>query len=270
MTQDQPLPGEAAPEKPSRARMAEYWMGGERHSEQDRQVGDQISASYPDVQQVVHAHAAFMRRAITFLRAQALNQIVLIGSSISLFADLQTITQGGASSERVLLVDTDPAEVPFTQARLEAFPSVNAIDADLEEVSQILDKAQVREMIDVSRPLGLIFRAVLPYYTDDAEAYAVVRSVRDALPHGSYLALTHLTYEHVPLDAITQIEAIYAASFRPIRARNQAQVVPFFDDLELVPPGLVALPLWRPESDNDLLLDRPERSLGLVGMGYKP
>src|SRR5262249_54805837 len=150
----------------------------------------------------------------------------------------------------------------------EEYPNATVMHAGLRQLGQLLDNPEVRQAIDVARPLGVMFSAVLPYITDYEEAYAVVGSVRDVLPSGSYLGVTHMTYENLPREVLAEFEAIYAASFQPIRVRGRAEVERFFDGLELVPPGVVALPLWRPESD-DILLDRPELSLGLVGVGYK-
>ena len=251
-------------------RMYEYWLGGDRHSEHDRQISEQMSAVHSEVEKVGQAHMAFVRRLVAFFRAQGIDQLVQIGYSIPVVGDMQAIVQESDGAMQVLFVDADPAEIPHSQARLEEYPNATTIHADLHQLDQVLSYPEVREVIDVTRPLALIFSAVLPYLTDDDEARRVVRSLRDALPGGSYLGMTHLTYENVPRELITQIEAIYAASFQPIHARERAELEPFFDGLELVPPGLVALPLWRPDADDNIFLDRPERSLGLGGVGYKP
>jgi hypothetical protein len=267
MTERERLPVEEASELHSPARVYDYWLGGDRHSERDRQLSDQMNAAHQGVQLVIHAHEACMGRVSAFLRAQGIDQFLVIGFSIPVAKDQPMISGSG---ERVLFVEADPAEVPRTQARLEEYPNASAIHASLHEFGQILDNPQVREAIDVTRPLAVFFRAVLPYITDDQKAYAAVHAVRDALPSGSYLGFSHLTFENLPREAISQIEEIYAASFHPIHARGLAEVEPFLAGLEPVSPGIVAMPLWRPESDNDLLLDQPERSLGLVGIGYKP
>jgi hypothetical protein len=221
-----------------------------------------------DVQQVVQAHGAFVRRAFAFCRAQGIDQFLMLGDSSSLAMDVQLVRDADRT-DRVLLVDSDPAAVPRSQALLEAYPNASIRHADLHQLGKILDNPEVRQAIDVTRPLAVMFSGMLPYITDDEESYAVVRALRAALPSGSYRGLTHMTDENLPREVLDEFEVIYAASFQPIRTRGQAQVERYFDGLEVVAPGVVALPRWRPGSD-DILLDRPERSLGLVGVGYTP
>lgn len=256
-------------EKRSPGRMYEYWAGGERHDEDDRRIGDHLRTVHPEVEQVVQAHGAFVRRAFAFFREQGIDQFILIGSGIPMIIDAQLVTRAGEGADHVLFVDIDSAEVPLGQAHLEEYHNATVIHAGLRELGQFLDNAEVRQVFDLARPLAVMFSAMLPFLTDDDEACAVVRAVRDALPSGSYIGLTHMTDENLPREVLAEFEAIYAASFHPLRVRGRAQVERFFEGLDLVPPGVVALPLWRPGSD-DILLDRPELSLGLVGVGYKP
>lgn len=267
MTERERLPEQEAEDLRSPARMYDYWSGGDRHSERDRQISDQIDAAHPGVELVIPVHEALMGRISAFLRAQGIDQFLVIGFSVPVFKE-QPMLPG--SGERVLFVEADPAEAPRTQARLDGYPNASVLHVGLHQLGQILDNPQVREAIDVTRPLAVIFGAVLPYITDDQEAYAAVHAVRDALPSGSYLGFSHTTYENLSREVISQIEKIFSAAFLPLCARGLAQVEPFLAGLEPVSPGIVAMPLWRPESDNDLLLDQPERSLGLVGIGYKP
>lgn len=257
-----------ASEQRSPGRMYEYWLGDDPHTEDDRHIGDHLRTIHPDVQQVVQAHGAFVRRAFAFCRAQGIDQFLMLGYSIFMSMDVQLVRDADPT-DRMLFVDIDPAAVPHSQALLEAYPNASILHADLHQMGTILDHPEVRQAIDVTRPLAVLFSALLPYITDDEESYMVVRALRDDLPRGSYLGLTHMTYENLPREVLDAFEVIYAASFQPIRTRGQAQVERYFDGLEVVAPGIVALPLWRPGSDT-ILRDRPERSLGLVGVGYKP
>ncbi len=84
------------------------------------------------------------------------------------------------------------------------------------------------------------------------------------------MAISHGCDDNVPREIVEQVEALYARSTTPLRVRSRAEIERFFDGLELVEPGLVLAPLWRPEGSDDLFLDHPERSVNLAGVGRKP
>jgi hypothetical protein len=112
--------------------------------------------------------------------------------------------------------------------------------------------------------------ALLHFLTDDAEAHRVVRTLRQAMPPGSYLAISHASVEGIEPESRARAEALYARSGNPIKMRTRAEIASFFEGLDLVEPGLVYVPLWRPEGQDDIFLDEPERSNGFVGVGRKP
>jgi hypothetical protein len=97
-----------------------------------------------------------------------------------------------------------------------------------------------------------------------------VSALRDALPTGSFLAISHASYEGLPRETYAQIERLYASTPTPLKARSCAEIERFFDGFALVEPGVVHIPLWRPEGADDLMLDHPERNSGFAGVGRKP
>ena len=104
---------------------------------------------------------------------------------------------------------------------------------------------------------------------DRETALAVVRRLRDALPPHSYVVISHGTAERMPRDVFEQLVRLYRSTSQPVSIRSRVEIEPFFEGVELVEPGLVYVPLWRPEEKGDLLLDRPEVSGGFAAIGRR-
>jgi len=107
------------------------------------------------------------------------------------------------------------------------------------------------------------------FVVDDEQAMAVVATLRDALPPGSYVVISHGTAERMPQDILERLVRLYRNTSQPVRIRSKMEIERFFADLVLVDPGLVYVPMWRPEEQTDLLLDRPEESGGFAGVAFK-
>jgi hypothetical protein len=148
-------------------------------------------------------------------------------------------------------------------------PNAAAIQADIAQPEQVLNHAEVKRLLDFRRPAAILLSAVLHFVTDDDQAYRTVRVFRDALTCGGYVAITHLTFDDAPPDMIERYKKVTAKPSRS-KARTRAETAQFFDGLELVAPGLVHLPLWRPESPDDVFLTQPERVVGWAGVGRRP
>ena len=125
----------------------------------------------------------------------------------------------------------------------------------------------MQRLLDLRRPFAVLLVALLHFVPDDREAAELVRVLREALPPGGYLVLAHAMHADLASSASSGIQAVYQHTLNPMRPRTAAQIAAFVDGLELVPPSLVYVPLWRPESDVDLLLDQPQRSSNLGAVG---
>jgi hypothetical protein len=139
---------------------------------------------------------------------------------------------------------------------------------DLRDTNAIVSHDDVADLIDFSRPLAVTFNAVLHYVTDDAQAQAAVSDLRDALTAGSWVVISHVSLDGASQESLKQGKELHRAA-ADIRVRSREQILQFFAGLELVEPGLVRGPLWRPESSDDVLLEQPERYLGFVGVARK-
>lgn len=264
------LPDGIPLDQPSPARMYDYFLGGAHNFAIDRVAAEQVRTIMPDVSHIMQANRVFLRRAVTFLVTQGIDQFLDIGSGIPTVGNVHTVAQALNAAVRVVYIDSDSLAVRQSEALLEQSPQAIALEGDARQPKAILAHPDVHRLLDFNKPLAVLLVAVLHFVTDDAEAYHLVRVLRDALPSGSYLVITHGTNDGAARDLIAQGEQLYAKTTNPTKARSRADIERFFDGLELVEPGLVYVPLWHPESADDLFLNQPARSINFSGVGRKP
>jgi hypothetical protein len=254
-------------ERASAARLYGYFLGGSYNFEVDRALGRQIEQAAPGVPEFAFLNRAYLRRAVQYLLAHGVDQFLDLGSGIPTAGNVHEIAQRANPAAKVVYVDNEPVAVAHADLLLEDNPNAVAIEADLQDVATILGHEKTRGLLDFSRPIGLLAVAVLHFLPPDVDPYAVLAEYRQALPAGSYLALSHLTHD-VGSDQVEQIIRLYARSQNPITARGEADIAAMFDGYDLVEPGVVFTPLWHPESPDDVG-EHPDRSGAFVGVGRK-
>ena len=269
MNQNMEAPLGVPLDRPSHARIYDYLLGGYHNFEIDRIVAEQVIKVLPDARLSALINRAFLRRVVHFLIAQGIDQFLDIGSGLPTVGNVHLVAQAANPAARIVYVDIDPIAVAHSLAILKDNPKATAIQADVRQPDQILNHPEVRRLLDFGKPLGLLLIAILHTVTDDQRAYDAVRVLRDALAPGSYLAICHATNESSAREAIQQAMNVARAA-SDSKMRTRAEIERFFEGLELVEPGVVYVPSWRPEGPDDLFLDCPDRSLGLAGIGRKP
>jgi hypothetical protein len=178
-----------------------------------------------------------------------IRQFLDIGTGIPTSPNLHEVAQGIAPDVRVLYVDNDPIVLAHARALLTGTAAGRTayLDADLRDPTKILGSAELAETLDLSRPVALSLIALFHFIPDSDDPYGLVRTHLDALPAGSYLALTNFTGDFAPEEAAHAVE-VYQRRGIPARERTRAEVERFFDGLELVEPGVQAVHRWRAES----------------------
>ncbi len=265
-----PTPPHIPTDKPSVARMYDYYLGGYHNFAIDRTAAEAVLAIAPDIALGARANRAFLRRVVRFLVARGVAQFLDVGAGIPTVGNTHEVAGAADPAARVAYVDIDPVAVAHARAILEGHPRAVALAADARQPATILAHPAVRGLLDFDRPVAVLLLAFLHLLPDDDEARRVVAAFVAALPPGGYLAIAHATVEGAPPAQIAQIERLYAGTTTPATFRPRAAIATFFAGLELVAPGLVYAPRWHPEADDDVLLDAPARSLNLVGLGRKP
>lgn len=264
------IPTVGSPDVPNAARMYDYWLGGYHNFETDRKAADWIQLKCPAVRPSTHANRGFLRRAVTFLLSQGIDQFLDLGSGIPTAGNVSEVAQAANPAAQVVYVDIDPVAVAHSQAILQHNPQVAMIRADVGQPQQYLDHDETKRLMDWSKPAAILCLTVLHYLLDDDQAYRVVRTLRDNLAPGSYIAISHMTYDGVPPETVESFKNLGIKPNLSAKVRTRAEIAQFFEGFELVEPGVVHIPLWRPESPTDILLDQPGQALGFAGVGRKP
>jgi SAM-dependent methyltransferase len=233
---------------PHPARRYDYWLGGKDNFAVDRESGDAIAAAYPAIRTAALENRRFLHRAVRFLAEEAgVRQFLDIGTGIPTSPNVHEIAQAVAPSSRIVYADNDPIVLAHARALLTSAPEgVTAyLDADLREPDRILGDPELRGTLDLTRPVALMLVAVLHFVLDDRDPYGIVNQLVDALAPGSYLVLSHVTYDFLPPATIAELNATNAARRVEFRPRTRAEFERFLDGLELVPPGIASVAHWR-------------------------
>jgi SAM-dependent methyltransferase len=254
-------------ERPSTARIYDYLLGGCHNFAADREIARQAIAFIPDLPLQAQANRAFMRRAVVHLAAQGVNQFLDIGSGVPTVGNVHEIAQQQDPDARVVYVDIDPIAVAHSKEILAGDPRTAVIEADLRHPDRILAHPDLRAVLDLDRPVGLLMVAVVHFIHDDEEAGQVVARLRDAVAPGSYLVMAHGSHEGRP-ELVEKLAQLTARTTTPFKPRSRAQVEKLFDGFELIEPGIVWVSEWRPESPEDVD-DHPEYANNFGGVGRK-
>jgi hypothetical protein len=263
------LPPGVDPKRANMARVYDYLLGGTHNYLPDQDLGRAIVAVEPNAQAGARANRAFLGRAVRYLCSAGISQFLDIGSGIPTQGNVHEVARAANPATRTAYVDVDPVAVAHGRALLAGQPGAVAVEGDLRAPEKILSDPAVAALLDPGQPTGLLLLAVLHFLGDDEDPWQLVAALRDALVPGSYLVVCHATDESRPTVAHAA-EKVYNRSV-PTRARtrSRADIARFFDGFDLVDPGLVYIPQWRPDSPDDVPGD-PGRIWGLVGVGRKP
>jgi S-adenosyl methyltransferase len=230
---------------PHIARVYDYWLGGKDNFAVDREAAEQVKAAYPGILRDVRAQRAFLANAVRYLAETAgIRQFLDIGTGIPTANNTHEVAQEAEPTCRVVYVDNDPMVLTHARALLVGATAPTAyVDADLRDTGLVLTEAA--ELLDFSKPVAVLLISVLHLIPDEDDPHAIVARLMDAVPSGSWLALSHPARDvHTPqvTEAAARFNQLAPA---PATLRTQAEILRFFDGLELVEPGLVQVHRWR-------------------------
>jgi hypothetical protein len=233
------------------ARVYDYWLGGKDNFAADREAAEQVIAVRPRIRAEVRANRAFLGRAVRFLAGEAgIRQFLDIGTGLPSANNTHEVAQSVAPGAHVVYVDNDPIVLAHARALLTSAPTGETAyaDADLRDTDRVL--AEAREALDLGTPVAVMLIAVLHHIPDDDHPYETVARLVGAVPSGSYLAISHPASD-VDTEAVAEVARRYNARVPAgQRRRSHAEVLRFFEGLELQEPGLVQTPQWRPEGED--------------------
>ncbi|MFD1148222.1 SAM-dependent methyltransferase [Saccharothrix hoggarensis] len=263
-------PGDIDLGRPSIARVYDYWLGGAHNFAIDRAVGDKVLADVPVLKSIILNHRAFLRRAVRYMLARGVRQFLDLGSGIPTVGNVHEIAQATDPGARVVYVDIDPVAVAHSRAILTGNELVGVLQTDVRDAQRVLKSPEVEGLLDFDRPIGVLMVALLHFVPDAENPGGIVADYRDALPSGSYLAISHAGYEEGEWDpAWDDAKKVYNKGVSEMCFRPKREVQALFDGFELVEPGVARLPLWHPESPDDVD-EGAAHFLSFGGVGRRP
>jgi hypothetical protein len=232
---------------PNVARVWNYLVGGRDNFDADRKAARQLIASAPVMEHVGIASRAFLCRAVTYLAGEArIRQFLDVGTGIPAAGNTHEVAQEVAPESKIVYVDNDPVVLAHARAMLRSAPegATSYVDASAREPAKILQQA--RSTLSLGEPAAVILIDILNFIPDDAEVRSILSVLMDAMVSGSYLAI---------MQPASDIDSELPEAQRrwnqiaktPVALRDLAEVTAWFDGLDLVEPGIVAVPEWRPE-----------------------
>ncbi len=252
---------------PHSARIWNYWLGGKDNFAADRAAGDEYRAAFPGVVDVARASRQFLTRSVRYLAGEAgIRQFLDVGTGLPTFDNTHEVAQRVAPEARIVYVDHDPMVLAHARALLTSTPHGASayIDADAQEPEAVL--ALAAKTLDLDQPVGLILSGIMGHVPDTGRARDIVARFLAGLPSGSYLSLNDGT-SVVAGEAIEQAQQGYDDTGAiPYRLRTPEEIASFFHGLELVPPGVVPCPQWRPDAETT----GPAEVDAFGGVGRKP
>jgi SAM-dependent methyltransferase len=232
------------------ARMYDYFLGGHDNYEVDRFAAEQVIAVVPEVLAMARENRAFLGRAVRFLAEQGIRQFLDIGTGIPGPGNTGDVARKVIPDARVVYVDNDPIVLAHASALLADHDPLHTtvIQADLRDPDEILEDPTLNAVLDFTEPIAVLLVAVLHFIMDDENPVGIVDRLKQVLVPGSYLVVSHGTSDIDPERAAEAVSTYNRGGARII-ARTGEQINRFFEGLEMVDPGLVQLPLWRPDGE---------------------
>ncbi|HEY3906703.1 MAG TPA: SAM-dependent methyltransferase [Streptosporangiaceae bacterium] len=251
---------------PNGARIYDYLLGGKDNYAADRHAVERILLALPDAALVARANRAFMAAAVRQVAGFGVNQFIDIGTGLPTPPSVHECARSVIPDARVAYIDNDPVVIAHSRALLATDDRLTVIDADARNSKAILADPQFTALIDLAEPVCVMFVGILEFVTP-AQADEAVAMFRDAIAPGSYLVISagHGNERSIPEEG--QIQAAYGGKMT-LTGRPAAEFATYFDDFELVPPGLVPVTDW-PTATPDAP-SAPTKAEMLVGIGRKP
>ena len=253
-------------ERPSAARIYDYLLGGSHNFAVDRALAGKMLEAFPEAMEDAQANRAFLRRAVKVCAEAGIRQFIDIGSGIPTAGNVHQVAEQYAPDAHIVYVDLDPVAVAHSQAILADDDRATAIQADVRQPHSILDHPETRKLIDVDAPVALLTVAVLHFVSDDQQPARVVAEYADRLAPGSHLVLSHIASDINP-EMARRLTELSARTTTPGTFRSHAEVSAMFNGWTLLEPGLVPVPLWRPDSPIDA--EDADSSRVYAGVGRK-
>jgi hypothetical protein len=237
--------------RPNVARVYDVFLGGKDNFAADREFADKAMEIAPKAPLAARANRDFLRRVVRYLVGEAgIDQLLDLGSGLPTQGNVSEVAHEINPAVRVVYVDNDPVVYTHSKALLADAQTTDIVNGDVRRPAEILANPAVRALIDFDRPAGLLLIAILHHIEDEDDPAGIAAQLRDALPPGSYLAISSFRMPGPELPelraATLEGERLLTQSLGSGRWREDEEILSWFGDWELLEPGLVPLAEWRP------------------------
>jgi SAM-dependent methyltransferase len=243
--------------KPNAARMYDWYLGGAHNFQVDREFGRRVEAIWPNIKPVARHNRAFLQRVVQDSLNAGIRQFLDIGSGMPTVGNVHEVSADAQPTAHVVYVDYEPVAFASGQLLLEeqrALGRAAIVQEDLRNPEAILDHPETRRLLNLQEPVCLLTVALLHFISDDDRPHKILAAFRDRLAPGSRLALTHIACDEAPPVERERVLAFcraYQDTSNPLYCRGRAAITEFFSGWELLDPGVVFLPDWRPSAPPD-------------------
>ncbi|WP_433425730.1 SAM-dependent methyltransferase [Microtetraspora malaysiensis] len=219
-------------------------LGGKENFAADRAIAEKIVRLVPQARTYARLNREFLVRAVRFLAGEAgITQFVDIGSGLPTQRNVHEVTQQIDPDARIVYVDNDPMVLVHARALLATDANTRVANADLRKSSSVVGHRDVLNLIDWSKPVAVLLVAVLHFITDTDDPRRTISELRAAMAPGSYLVISHVERRADVVEAA----AVYQDANAPVVPITAKEIAALLSGLDLMEPGLVRLPLWRPQ-----------------------
>jgi hypothetical protein len=237
--------------RPSIARIYDYLLYGKDNFAADRAAAEQLMESRLEPRRLALANRGFLLRAVRFLAQQGIDQYLDLGSGLPTVPNVHEVAREIVPGARVLYVDHDPIVVAHNEALLAKRDGVVTIRADVRDPVAVLGHPALAGCIDWGQPVAVLLLSVLHFISHDEDAPGIIARFRERMAPGSYLAMSIGTSDGADPEMLAEATQTYAGARMPFTLRSRAQIMDLFNGFDLVEPGLVSLPEWRPDFNTD-------------------
>ncbi|WP_433731518.1 SAM-dependent methyltransferase [Actinoplanes sp. CA-051413] len=262
-TTDRKIPIGVDTTVPSVARVYDALLGGKDNFAVDRAVRDKLMQLTPGGADVPLYNRAVLGRAVRYMVSQGIDQFIDLGAGLPTVQNTHEVAQRLNPRAGVVYVDNDPMVLTHGRALLDANPNTTVITADFCEPDEVLSHLDLRALIELERPVGLLMVAVLHHLDDTQRPAELVARYRDAVAPGSHLFITHFIDGG---EETAEIERVMLSDLGSGRFRTFDEIRGFFAGTQLLDPGVVYNPLWRPDP-TDVVPDPMTFAGKIIGAG---
>ncbi|GAA3762771.1 hypothetical protein HDA32_005875 [Spinactinospora alkalitolerans] len=233
--------------QPTAARVYDVMLDGKDNFAVDREVAHGSLAVMPELKEIAVHNREILHRAVRHIVGEGgITQFLDLGSGLPTVKNTHEVAQETDPDARVVYVDIDPIVLAHGRAILADNPNTTVVTADIRDPRTLLENPEIRGFLDLGKPICVMLVGILHHILDEENPNGIVAALRDAVPSGSYFFITNFTRlsdEPASIDLEKQLLEQLGTG----RVRTPAELERFFDGLDLLTPGIVPLPLWRPD-----------------------